>query len=584
MVLLLAAFITAFDWLWLRPLIQHHIRERSGRRVDFDELHIGLNRALQPTVRMRNLVVQNAPWASSTQPLVRAAEFGFTLSWETLRGDMVVLTRLDLVDAELDLERQADGLRNWRLTRPEDRGPGRVRVTTLDARDTRARVVDQGIGLELELQATPLALPAVLPGHIDLPLTKQVAMRGTRDGTAFDAQVSVSDVLTFSDTGEPFALRGEVRAGPSRANVEGMLTDLLQLARLDLDLRFSGPRLADIGRVFGVRVPVPALPAEVAAHVTKEGERWSVSKLQAKIGLSDLAGEAQLERKKPGEGRWMLNAVLTSERLNIADFRATSSPASAPLHAPKIAGDFDADFDLKIAAIDGLPIAALTQASAHAALRDGRWALDPATFTVAGGRASGTLVAETASAPTAYQLDMRLHGLQLDQLASASPQLQRLAGALDARIAMRTRGDSFASLASAAAGRLQAELVRATIPDSLDAKLGLDGGRLLRAKLGADGARTRITCSALDLRFDAGRGTTRRLAFETPHVALSGAGWIDLGRGTLDLVLTPRRRQTALFALDRAMQVNGALRAPKVALIAPDGALAGEPCVAGSMQ
>lgn len=98
-VLLRVAFIAAFDGVWLRPLIQHHVHERSGRRIDCDALHLGFDRALQPTVTLRNLVVQNAPWAGP-RPRVRAAEFGFTLSWASLFGDRATLTRLSLVDAE----------------------------------------------------------------------------------------------------------------------------------------------------------------------------------------------------------------------------------------------------------------------------------------------------------------------------------------------------------------------------------------------------------------------------------------------------------------------------------------------------
>jgi uncharacterized protein involved in outer membrane biogenesis len=584
--LLLALLVAAFDWTWFRPLIQHYIHERSGRRVDFDELHIGLDKALQPTVRLRNLVVQNAPWAGP-QPLVRAAKFGFTLSWHSLGGEKVVLTRLELVDAELDLERQADGLRNWRLTRPDDRGPGRVRVMSIDARNTRARIVDQGIGLELELKATPLAAVVVLPAHTGLPLTRQVALHGTRDGVAFDAQLAVSDVPTFFDTGAPFAMRGELRAGPSHADVEGTLTDLLQLAQLDLDLRLAGPRVADLGRVLGVGLPVPPLPVTASAHLAKAGERWNVSTLRAKLGRSDIAGDVQFDRNKSGEGRSVLRAALTSERVNVADFRATplSASAAAPSRidaAP--ANPLDADIDLKIGAVDGLPLGPATRVSAHAALRDGRWAVDPAAFTIAGGRATGKLVAETARLPVAYALDMRVQGLQIDQLAHAAPQLQQLTGALDARIALRSRGDSLSSLAGAAAGSLQAELVRATIPATLDAKLGLDGGRLLRAKLGADDARTPITCSALDLRFDAGRGTVHRLAFDTPQVAMSGTGVGGRGRGRGDRLRTPRRKQAALLALDRALQVSGPFGAPKTALVAPDAARAGAPCVAGRAQ
>ena len=580
------ALIAAFDGLWLRPLIQHHIHERSGRRIDFDALQVGLDRALQPTVTLRNLVVQNAPWADP-RPLVRAAELGFTLSWASLRGGNVVLTRLALVDAEIDLERQADGLRNWRLTRPDDRGPGRVRVMSLDARNTRVRLVHRGLALELELQTTPLAVPMVLPEHPGLPLTKQLALHGTRSGTAFEAQLAISDAPTLFDTGQPFALRGELRAGSSRIQAEGTLADLMQLARLDVDLQLTGTRVADLGSVLGLRVPALAGATEARAHVSKAGERWQLSALQAKVGRSDFAGELQFDRKPPGEGRSVLRAALTSERLNLADWRAAPSPASVPASAPRAdpnaANPLDADIDLKIAAVDGLPLGPVTRVSAHAALRDGRWAVDPAVFTVAGGRASGTLIAETAAAPAAYTLEMRLQGLQLDQLARFAAPLQKLAGALDARIAMRAQGESLAGLAGSATGSLQAALLRATIPAALDAKLGLDGGRLLGAKLGANDARTPITCSALDLRFDRGRGTARRLAVETPQVALAGTGWIDLGRGSLDLLFTPRRKQTALFALDRAVRVSGALRAPTTALVAPDGARVGEPCVAGSV-
>lgn len=52
--------VAAFDWTWCRPLIQHYIQERSGRRFDFDSLH-GLDRQFAPTLRFRGLLVQNAP-------------------------------------------------------------------------------------------------------------------------------------------------------------------------------------------------------------------------------------------------------------------------------------------------------------------------------------------------------------------------------------------------------------------------------------------------------------------------------------------------------------------------------------------
>jgi uncharacterized protein involved in outer membrane biogenesis len=113
----LALLFWAFDWTWVRPLIRYCVAERAGRSIDFDELRIGLNRALDPTVELRGLLIQNAPWASD-RPLVRAGLLSFTFSWRTLLADQMVVNRLVLVDAEVDLERQADGLRNWRLIYP----------------------------------------------------------------------------------------------------------------------------------------------------------------------------------------------------------------------------------------------------------------------------------------------------------------------------------------------------------------------------------------------------------------------------------------------------------------------------------
>ena len=39
----LVLFVWAFDAIWLRPLIQHHVLERSGRRIGFVEfLKVGV--------------------------------------------------------------------------------------------------------------------------------------------------------------------------------------------------------------------------------------------------------------------------------------------------------------------------------------------------------------------------------------------------------------------------------------------------------------------------------------------------------------------------------------------------------------
>ena len=559
----LALLVWAFDWNWFRPLIQHHVHERSGRRIDFDELHIGLNGSLQPTVRVRQLLVENAPWAAADRPLVRAAVFDFTLSWESLRGGRLIVPHLVLVDADVDLERQADGLRNWRLTRPDDRGPGRIRVLSVDAQRTRARVVHRGMDLELELQTAPLASSQRLAAHADLPLTKSVSIRGTRDGVAFKGEAVVSDVLTFFDTGTSFALRGRLQTAQSQLGIEGIAHDLLSFAGVDVDLRFTGKRLSELATVMGVSARLPVLPIDGSARLRKHDRLWTVSRLQARLGASDLAGMLEFRQQDADTGRSTLNGRLRSEHLNLAELRASSRESVGSRLQ-----DLDAQLELSVGKVEGVARGAIGALRAQASLRAGRLSIAPFEFTIAGGRAAGTLTLDTARSPAEAVLGMQLKGLHLDRfvVADAAAGAKPVEGEIDARVAMQSRGDTLAALIGAAAGSVKAELVRASIPSVLDAKLGLDGGRWLRS-LFSPGERAAISCSALDLWFDAGKGRARRLAFETERVALSGTGSIDLARESFDVRLTPRRKQVALLALDKSVQVNGTFNEAKVSVV-----------------
>jgi len=261
--------------------------ERSGRSLDFDELHIGLTGSLEPTVQVRGLFIQNAAWAAK-RPLVRAGQVTLTFSWRSLSEDHVTLTRVVLVDAEVDLERQSDGLRNWRLIHPEDRGPQRTRVLSLDAQRSELRFVHGGLDLDVDTRISALEPAQALTGHPELPLTKWLVFRGTRAGKAFSGQTAVSEVLTFLDTATPFALRGQAQTARTRLKAEGIAADIVTLAELDLDLHLAANSLAELQPF----LPTDALPASrpcvVEAHLNKVGAKWTGSRLRATIGHTDL--------------------------------------------------------------------------------------------------------------------------------------------------------------------------------------------------------------------------------------------------------------------------------------------------------
>ncbi len=578
--LALAAVIVAFHGALLRPLIQHHVQERSGRRIEFEALRLGLDRTGQPTVRLRQLVVQNAAWASvPSRPLVRAGELGMTFAWRSLFDERVIVTRLDLVDADVDMQRHADGRRNWRLTRPDDRGPGRVRVLALVPHNSRVHVLDPTYSLEVDLQSSPPAAPVTLTAYPELPLTQHVSARGTRGGAAFEGEWSVSERITLFDTDQPFALRGVLRAGAAHVAVEGRVVDLLQAGRLDVDLQLAGSRLASLGDLLGMPTRWPTVAAELSATLHKAGDGWQFDAVHGRVGSSDLAGSATFQRRPPAQGRSTLRLVLAGAHLDLADLRTAPARTPQPVENPpdtdtrdsRDTARFDADLDLRFARVDGLPLGNATAFAAHAVLRDDRWAIDVPAFGWIGGKAAAQVHVDAARVPIGIAVNARLQSVALASLVERLPQLKAVTGGLDARIALRSTGDSPARWLAGAEGSVRAELVGATIPESLDAKLGLDGGHLLRAMFKGEG-RSRIECSALELQLNAGRGVVRRLALATANVQVDGRGAIDFKRRAIDLVLTPHRKQSALFALDRVLQVSGAIKSPTVALVAGDTA------------
>src|SRR5258706_10715257 len=91
----LAFAITAvvFDWNWFRRPLERHLMEKSGREVRIGDLHVALGFALEPTVRLRDVYIENAPWAAN-QPMAVAGEAIFTFSLRSLWEQRPVILRL----------------------------------------------------------------------------------------------------------------------------------------------------------------------------------------------------------------------------------------------------------------------------------------------------------------------------------------------------------------------------------------------------------------------------------------------------------------------------------------------------------
>lgn len=560
---------------WLRPLVQHHVQARSQRHVHFDELRFGLSRELLPTVRFRGLRIDNAPWADR-RPMVVADEVRFTLAWESLMGERIVVKRLELVDAQVDLEHSADGLRNWRLTRPDDRGPGKIRMLTLDARGSSLRFVHGGRDLEIDAAIAALDQPVSLLGHEGLPLTKRLAIRGTRGGQRFDAALQVSDVLTFLESARSFAVRGDASSLRARLHVEGSVADLADLYAVDAQVALTGASLAELNPLFKATLPA-SRPFSLESRVRKAGPRSEFSKLAVTLGRSDVAGELTHVRADDAARR-VVDARLASKTIDLADLPL--SPSHDDGGAVDVGGLKSADVKLAwtVEHLKTPWLPPIRHARLTGALTGGMLKVDSLRFDSAGGRVAAVATFDANRTPPHVALRADLDGIRLDRLLAPQADDDRVAGAIGAHAELQSSGASRSALLRSLSGTITAATSHASISSRLDARLALNGGRLLRAMLEGP-EQVPVRCGAMELRVREGIGRVERLVIETDRLKLVGSGQIDLREQSVALTLAPQRKQAALLALERSIRVVGPFGGTRVTLDAPSSPATAASCL-----
>ena len=532
--------------------------ERSGRALDVGSVHVGLTGDLQPTVRFKELRIANAKWAEP-RAFVDAREIRFIFSWRSLTESEWLVARLKMVDADVDMEIMADGLRNWRLSNPGDHGPGRVRVLTLDAVRSRVHLVHGAADVIADMAVADLSPDqrAVLAQAPSLPLTKRFEVTGRRAALAFAASAKISDLLTFIGTGESFAAQGSVRAPHTQIGFVGRISDLAHVEACDLDVTLVSGNLAAL-RALAPQSTWPALPASGSATVRRDARTWSIDKLQASVGHSDVAGNIRYD-DGDGDRRPTLRATLASKALHVADLAAWA-PAR-----DKTKPDFDrwratdADVDLRIARIEhtAFPI---TDVHIAATLRRGAIEVPAFQAALAGGRVKGTMKADLNAAIPKLSAQVDAAELSIESLAR-SP----VSGALTAHAAIDARGDSVETILRTLSGRVDLSMTGGAMPKALDAKMALDGPAIVAAMFSAQ-ARVPIRCAHAVLQIDKGNGEARELVMETERSIVAATGNLNVANRTVDLMITPHVRQRSLLSLRRAIHVTGPISAPQVSL------------------
>jgi uncharacterized protein involved in outer membrane biogenesis len=604
-VLLLIVIVLLFDWNWVRGPVNSYISRKTQREFTSSDLHVRLS--MNPTIRMRDVVFANAPWAEKA-PMAKLGILEFSVSLRDLLDGKVLVPRVALTDADLHFERLPDNRKNWIISDPSDTSPSRLRISSLSITRGNLQYVDRGLPFIVKIAASTFD-PTVQAKVADAkapPINKNYTTRFAFEGKYHDAGFSgdalTGDVLSFQESGINFPLKGHLVAGTTKLDVEGNVADAANISAIDVRLRMSGQTLANLYPF--LLLPLPASPPyKVDGHLTLRDNRYGLDEIHGQIGSTDISGNAAYQDKKP---RPLLQAKLHSNLLDVGDLgplvgvttkSSTTAapptqaetntrpaaqskehqtngdkvlPAGAPagqrlLPTGKFEGGrlkaIDAEAELTAKQVKAPDQLDVQNVKAVLDLKDGVLKLDPFNVDFAGGHVLTKIDLDARQPILGMKTDVRVQQLSLSKLLPNSPKIVQSQGAVDGHIALSGNGNSIADVAAKADGRISATLSRGQISNLLDAAAGLNGGKVLTLLIGGD-KEIPVRCGAALFDVKTGKGQSKLFVVDTEQTRIDGTGDFDLDQELFDLTVKPQPKHPGILSLRTPLRLHGTFRNP----------------------
>jgi len=195
----------------------------------------------------------------------------------------------------------------------------------------------------------------------------------------------------------------------------------------------------------------------------------------------------------------------------------------------------------------------------NAQLSDGLLEVKSMELGMAGGHVSGSITFDARSKSPSARVALEVRSLQLEKLLPHLSSKSRSAGTIQGHIRFDGEGNSVAALFSSGKGAFAARMENGSISNLADAKLGLNGGKILSALVRGD-RDIAIRCAAVGFNFRSAIGKSETIALDTEQTHVDGAGTIDLREERVDVVLTPQPKKPGFFVRHGSIRLSGPFR------------------------
>ncbi|MDO9597151.1 MAG: AsmA family protein, partial [Azoarcus sp.] len=493
-------FIATADWNRLKPTLNERVSSALGRPFAINgELTVEWRRDADAAgwrwlvpwmhVGAADLRIGNPDWATSPEFAV-FERVDLRLALLPLLRREVHIPRIDVRQPALSLERLADGRTTWVFDQDDEPEAMRWKLDIGEIAFDRGRLaVADAIG-RIQMEATIEPLGASIPFSDIMGKGGEAQTEGVSGSTesapleyvfgwkakgryrdeAFTGSGTIGGLLALHDPSRPFPLQADLKVGRTRIAVAGTLTDLRNLAALDLKLRLSGTNLADLYPLTGLTLPdtsAYSTDGRLSAELRKpEGAVYHYRDFKGRIGDSDVRGNLSYTDAEP---RPLLKGEISSRLLHFADLAPL---IGADYGAPRAGGpgqppdrvlpvgpfrterwrDMDADVRLSGKKLDRGEELPFTDMQAQLLLTNGELRLDPLRVGVAGGSLEGMVHLDGRKAQMRGHARLKARQLGLKKLFPGFEPMQTSLGEANGEVDLRGTGNSIAALLGSADG------------------------------------------------------------------------------------------------------------------------------------
>jgi len=572
----LLILIALWDWNWFKGPVERAVQAKTGREFHIHgDLDVDLGRVT--TVRGDGLTFANATWARQPQMATAdRAEIDLRV-WPLLRGQVrIPEIRLVRPDVLLETAPDKDQPGNWDFLGPSDGDPPVLQRLLVD--DGRLQFRDAAGKTDVLV-----SLDSGKPRDKDSGPPLLVKGKGRWQGNPFSLEGNTESPLELTNTGHPFRIHLDGRAGSTHAIASGTLTNPFQLRVFDLELMLSGQDMEDLYPLIGVAMPSTP-PYRLKGRLKRDNAVWRYENFTGTAGDSDLGGTAQINVS--GE-RPFLKADLVSKRLDFDDLagfigappktgagesanaeqkaKAAALAASAkvlpetPYDLSKLRA-MDADVRWKAQRINS-PTLPLDDMDAHLKLNDGLLRLEPLNFGVAGGDIRSTIRMDARKQAISTQLQATIRKVQLGKLFPDAKLAEQASGGISGDINLTGQGNSVAAMLGSSDGAVALGIGRGHVGNLIMELAGLDVAESVKFLFTGD-KQIPLRCAWGDFAVDNGVMQSRSLAFDTTDTLILGEGKVDLKQEQLDLLLRPRPKDMSILALRSPLRIGGTFKDP----------------------